>query len=85
MDFVNILGILAATFTTGAFLPQVIKTWKSGSAADLSFWMFAIMITGVVLWLAYGIIKEDLPIILANTITFLLIVILMYFKFTFKA
>lgn len=85
MEFslITVVGLLAATCTTISFLPQVIKTWKSKSAKDLSLGMFSIFATGVFLWLVYGLMIGDLPIILANTITLLLVLLILYFKFTF--
>ncbi|MEX2601055.1 MAG: SemiSWEET transporter [Balneolaceae bacterium] len=78
------LGLLAATLTTCAFVPQVWKTWKSGSAKDLSLGTFSILGTGVFLWLVYGLMINDLPITLANLITFVLVITLVVLKLTFK-
>lgn len=69
MDAITILGLLAATLTTVAFLPQVIKNWKTRSAGDLSFGTFGLFTAGLVLWLAYGIIIGNLPIIVSNVLT----------------
>jgi MtN3 and saliva related transmembrane protein len=68
----TILGLLAGTLTTIAFLPQVIKTWKSRSAKDLSLGMLAAFSAGVLLWLVYGFLIDSLPIILANAVTLIL-------------
>ncbi|AXJ02246.1 MtN3 and saliva related transmembrane protein [Cyclonatronum proteinivorum] len=80
---VTVIGLLAASCTTISFLPQVLKTWKSKSAKDLSWGMFSIFATGVFLWLVYGLMISDLPIILANAVTLLLVLTILYFKFTF--
>jgi len=72
MDPVTALGLLAATLTTLAFLPQVIKTWKAQSAEDLSLSTFSMFCAGVVCWLTYGLLIEDLPVILANAVTLVL-------------
>ena len=72
MDPVTLLGLLAASLTTISFLPQVIKTWRMKSAEGLSLGMFSVFCTGVVLWLAYGILVRDLPIIVANVVTLIL-------------
>src|SRR5690349_19122042 len=61
MSFVQIIGLIAAFCTTISFLPQVIKTWKSGSAKDLSLGMFSFFCLGVLLWLIYGIMERDVP------------------------
>jgi len=80
--FTTLIGMLAAVCTTIAFLPQVIKTWKAKSAKDLSLSMFSILAFGVTMWLIYGIRLGELPIILANAVTLLLILVIMYFKLT---
>jgi MtN3 and saliva related transmembrane protein len=69
---VTILGIVAGILTTVAFVPQVIKTWRSHSTHDISLSMFAIFTAGVFAWLLYGIMIEDLPIVVANTVTLVL-------------
>jgi len=68
-DFV---GALAGALTTVSFVPQVVKTWRSGSAEDLSLFMFVLFSAGLLLWLVYGIALRSLPIILANGITLVL-------------
>jgi MtN3 and saliva related transmembrane protein len=69
MELTTILGLVAATCTTISFLPQAIKTIKTKITKDLSLGMYSVFTTGVFLWLIYGIMIGDLPIILANTIT----------------
>lgn len=78
--FITAIGLVAASLTTIAFVPQVIKTWRSRSAKDLSLGMFGIFSMGVLLWLTYGLLVNDLPIILANTFTLILSSIILYFK-----
>ncbi|MBA4466380.1 hypothetical protein FHK98_12965, partial [Cylindrospermopsis raciborskii CS-506_A] len=55
MDFVNIVGLAAGTLTTIAFLPQMLQTWKTKSAKDVSFAMLITFMTGLFLWFIYGI------------------------------
>lgn len=76
----HLLGLVAGTFTTVAFLPQVIKTWRSKSAVDLSLGMFAVFSAGLVLWLVYGVLIDAWPIVLANVITLALSLTILYFK-----
>jgi MtN3 and saliva related transmembrane protein len=71
-DPITVLGLLAATCTTVAFLPQVIRNWKRRSAGDLSFGTFGLFTAGLTLWLTYGIVTRDLPIIVANVVTLVL-------------
>lgn len=84
MSGIEIMGIIAGGLTTTSLVPQVIKTYKSRSAADLSLKMFSLFSLGVLLWLIYGIINKDLPIILANVFTLALALTLLFFKFRFK-
>lgn len=84
MDFHTLIGLIAGFCTTIAFLPQVIKTWKSRSAKDISLGMYAVFCTGVLLWLSYGFLINDLPIIITNLITIVLAASILYFKLSFK-
>jgi MtN3 and saliva related transmembrane protein len=84
MNSIQILGLAAGSLTTAAFLPQVIKTWKSRSAKDLSLGMFSLFCLGVLLWLVYGLMVSDVPVIAANLVTLMLASTLLYFKLSFK-
>lgn len=84
MDFHTIIGLTAGFCTTIAFLPQAIKTWKTKSAKDLSLGMYSVFCTGVLLWLIYGLLRNDLPIIITNVVTILLAASILYFKLSFK-
>ncbi len=83
MDFIQIIGLAAAACTTIAFVPQVIKIWKSKSAKDLSLGMFLIFFIGVCLWFTYGLIIGDWPIIIANAATGILAGTILYFKWKY--
>jgi len=76
----TLIGLAAAFCTTIAFLPQVIQTWRTRSTKDLSLPMFSIFTTGIFLWLVYGLATDDLPLILANGITFVLSGTILFFK-----
>ena len=80
----EIIGLAAATLTTAAFIPQVYKTWKTKSVDELSLTMYLVFFIGIVLWLIYGIYIDSFSIILANTITGLLVLLLIYFKLKYK-
>ncbi|MBN2442110.1 MAG: SemiSWEET transporter [Spirochaetales bacterium] len=80
MKVITIIGFVAAVCTTASFLPQVIKTLRTKQTKDISLLMYIVFTLGVLLWLSYGIIKKDLPIIIANTITFLLAVCVLVLK-----
>lgn len=66
---ITLIGLAAATLTTASFLPQVIKAWRSHSTHDISIGMFSLMATGNFLWLVYGILISDPPLVIANAIT----------------
>ena len=72
MDRVTAIGLLAGSLTTFAYVPQVVKSWRSGSTTDVSLMMFAIMMSGAMLWLIYGVFLHDIPIMTANGVTLLL-------------
>lgn len=84
MEYADFLGLLAGTLTTLAFIPQVLKTWKSKHARDISSGMFAIFSLGVLLWLLYGIQIQALPIIIANALTLGLSLTILVFKIKYK-
>lgn len=80
MNSVTLLGLVAASCSTLAFLPQVIKTWRTRSTQDISLGMFLLLVSGIVLWLLYGILLGDLPLIVANAVTFVFAGTILYFK-----
>ncbi|WP_437816098.1 SemiSWEET transporter [Sorangium sp. So ce1078] len=71
-DVVTALGLVAATLTTISFLPQVLRTLRTRDTRSISVGMYAAFVTGVGLWLVYGLLTGDVPIIVANAITFVL-------------
>ncbi len=84
MDLTVGIGLLAATLTTLAFLPQVVRTWRRRSAEDLSVGTFLLLFTGIVLWLLYGVLRRDPIIILANAVGMTLVgsLLLMIWRFS---
>lgn len=66
------IGYVAAVLTTIAFMPQAYMTWKTRSVESISLGMYTIFTLGVALWLSYGILTKDWPIIGANLITLML-------------
>jgi len=86
MEFtsVTIIGMIGASLTTVAFLPQAIKTIKTKNTRDLSLGMFVLSEMGVIMWLTYGILIGDIPIIFANIITFFLISTIIVMKIKYK-
>lgn len=74
---VSIIGLLAGFCTTVSFLPQVAKTWRTRSTADISLGMFLVFTLGCCLWLMYGILMRDVAIILPNVVTIVLSTIIL--------
>jgi MtN3 and saliva related transmembrane protein len=84
MDYVKILGLVAAALTTAANVPQAVKIIKTKSTKSISAATYALLFLGVVLWAIYGFIKDDLPLILANIISAVLAGIILAMKLTAK-
>lgn len=87
MEINDLVGSMAGLLTTVSFLPQVIKTWRSRSANDISLGMFLLFSLGVALWLAYGVMLHSTPIIASNLVTLVLAtsIILMKLRFNKRA
>ncbi|MBI3580587.1 MAG: SemiSWEET transporter [Nitrospinae bacterium] len=79
-DLTSGLGFLAGTLTTLAFLPQVIKSWRTKSAEDISLGMFLLLVTGVSVWVFYGILINSTPLVLFNSVTLCEAGIILYVK-----
>ena len=80
MTFVTAVGLMAAFCTTIAFAPQAIKTWRTRSTADISLGMFSLMVAGIALWLIYGVMIRDIPLIAANLVTLFLAGVILVLK-----
>lgn len=72
MDSTTLIGLTAAFCTTASFIPQVVQILRTGNVDGISLMMYSIFTFGVAMWLTYGIIVEDLPMLLANLITLIL-------------
>lgn len=82
--YVELIGIAAAILTTASFVPQVYKIWKHKNTQGLSVIMYLVMLFGVILWEIYGILIQSFAVILANIITALLLLLILYFRFKYK-
>ena len=81
--FVTIVGSTAATLTTGSFVPQMIKAYRTKSMQDVSPYLMALFASGTTLWLAYGIFKSDWVILIANALGTAFNLVLLYMKYTY--
>lgn len=84
MTAIQLLGMAAGSISAVTFLPQVIKTWKTKSADDISLLMFTFATVSVIMWLIYGIILRDVPIIYTNSLVLVCSLIMLYFKFRYS-
>lgn len=66
--WINLVGAVAATLTTSAFFPQAVKTIRTRDTSGLSLTMYALLLSGVTLWLTYGVIIGSWPLIVSNAI-----------------
>jgi MtN3 and saliva related transmembrane protein len=80
MSLMDYTGYAAAICTTSAYVPQVVRVWRTRSTKDISLKMFLVLITGLALWLTYGFLKGEIPIIAANGITLMLAGTILFFK-----
>ena len=80
MDYINIIGLTAAALGGLSLFPQVLKVLKTKSTKDISREMFLILASSIFLWLVYGILMENLPIIIANFFGLIQALIILFFK-----
>src|SRR3954453_15976512 len=80
MALLDYTGYAAALCTTGAYVPQVLRVWRTRSTKDISLKMFLVLVTGLSLWLIYGFWRGEGPLIIANGITLVLASTILYFK-----
>lgn len=78
------IGVIAACLTTFAFLPQVLKTIQTKDTSGISLAMYSMQVTGIFLWLCHGLIIGDVPLILANSVSFVLSLVILVYKIKYK-
>ena len=84
INWITLLGLMAAILTTVGFIPQAVKIIRTKNTRDLSLGMYILLTFGVLSWLSYGILIQDLPVILANGITSVFIVTILLLKIRYK-
>lgn len=84
MNYISILGLAAGALTTVSSLPQVIKIFKFKKTADISLGTYIFAFCGVGLWLIYGVLIKDVPLISANTVSLILVTIILGLKIKYK-
>ena len=78
------IGTIAAVLTTFAFLPQVIKVIKTKDTESIELGMYLMKVVGIALWLFHGLVIEDLPLIMANSVSLVLSGTILYYKLKYK-
>jgi MtN3 and saliva related transmembrane protein len=84
MTLTTLLGLIAGACTTFAFLPQLLKIRETKSTHDISFWMYVVICTGILLWLIYGIMIGSVPVILANAVTLVIALMILILKIKYR-
>jgi len=84
IDIAFIVGLAAGTLTTLSFIPQILKSWRTKSTKDLSLAWLLTLFFGVLFWVLYGYLINEVPIMLANGIGIFLISIGIYLKLKYK-
>ena len=74
MNGTTMIGMFAGLLTTAAFIPQVVKTWRTRKAQDFSWLWLTLFSAGIATWLGYGFLMEDIAIVVANAVTLVLVI-----------
>jgi MtN3 and saliva related transmembrane protein len=80
LQYTSLVGAIAAVLTTLAFIPQAYHSYKTRDLSGVSLPMYSIFTLGVALWLAYGLLLGDWPLIISNAITLLLSLLILILK-----
>jgi MtN3 and saliva related transmembrane protein len=84
VNFVTIIGLLAAFGTTISFVPQAVKTIQTKDTSGISLSMYALFTAGTLLWFIYGLMSGSLPVTIANAITLIFASIILIYKIIYK-
>jgi len=84
LNYTGIIGFVAGIFTACSLLPQLIKIIKEKKVQDLSIGMFITLMVGLGLWITYGVLKKDVPIIVTNVFSLLLNISILILRFKYS-
>ena len=84
MNWTQIVGLFAGICTSSSLLPQLFKTLREKKAGDISKWMLFVLMLGVATWVFYGILRDDLPIIITNSFSLFLNIIMVVLRIKYK-
>jgi len=80
MDWISVVGFAAAFCTTASFLPQAIKTIKTKDTSGISLYMYLLFTIGTFFWMMFGIFSHNMPVTVANVITFGFASVILFYK-----
>ena len=84
MDITQWIGIVAGVLTASSMLPQLIKVIKNKEAEDISLKMLIVLMSGIAMWIVYGIFRDDWPIIVTNSFSLLVNITLTFFRVKYR-
>ncbi|MBA2250708.1 MAG: SemiSWEET transporter [Chitinophagaceae bacterium] len=84
MNLITLTGLIAATGTTASFIPQAVKTIRTKNTSGISLSMYSLFAFGTLMWLIYGIASANLPVTLANGVTLVFSLIILFYKIKYK-
>jgi len=84
MELIDIIGFIAGICTATSLLPQLVTTLKQKKAQEVSLFMFIVLLMGNALWIWFGVAKSELPIVLTNSFSLLLNIIMLVLKYKYK-
>jgi len=84
MNYIDIIGFMAAFGTTISFLPQAVKTIKTKDTSGISLSMYSLFTAGTFFWLLYGLLSPSVPVAVANFITLIFASIILIYKIRYK-
>jgi MtN3 and saliva related transmembrane protein len=84
MDATQIVGILAGIFTAISLIPQIVKIVREKRAEDISFAYLATLLTGLILWIVYGALRKDLPVIITNVVSVVINLVTVFVGIKYK-
>ena len=85
MNWTQIIGMAAGVLTASSLIPQVVKTLKEKKADDVSLLMLIVLQSGIILWIVYGIKRDDLPIIATNSFSLLVNIIMVVLRVKYRS
>jgi MtN3 and saliva related transmembrane protein len=84
MKIDQIIGYLAAILTTASFIPQAFKTIRTRNTQGISLVMYVMFSTGVLFWFIYGVVTDDIPVLIANAVTLFFAAIILVYKILYR-